>query len=137
MNNKYIYRSRISEGKFREILKLFAQDLSAVDVSEISGISRVTINKIFYELRVKIYDYQNSQLAQFSGEVELDESYFGARRVRGKRGRGVRGKTIVFGLLKRDGNVYYSPLLCFIKSVYQKVISLFLVWLLIFKNVII
>jgi len=41
-----------------------------------------------------------------SGEVEVDESYFGASRVRGKRGRGARGKTIVFGLLKREGKVY-------------------------------
>jgi hypothetical protein len=35
------------------------------------------------------------------GQIEVDESYFGARRVRGKRVRGARGKTIVFGLLKR------------------------------------
>jgi len=41
-----------------------------------------------------------------TGELEADESYFGARRVRGKRGRGASGKTIVFGLLKRDGCVY-------------------------------
>jgi transposase-like protein len=34
------------------------------------------------------------------------ESYFGARRVKGKRGRGARGKTIVFGLLKRGYKVY-------------------------------
>ena len=40
------------------------------------------------------------------GEIEVDESYFGARRVRGKRGRGAYGKTIVFGLLKRQGKVY-------------------------------
>jgi transposase-like protein len=40
------------------------------------------------------------------GEFELDESYFGAKRVRGKRGRGAAGKTPVFGLLKRAGNVY-------------------------------
>ena len=106
MKNKYIYRSRISESKFREIVRLFAQDLSAVDTSEITSISRVTVNKIYGELRRLIYEYQSGQLAQFSGEIELDESYFGARRVRGKRGRGARGKTIVFGLLKRDGNVY-------------------------------
>jgi transposase len=31
---------------------------------------------------------------------------FGARRVKGKRGRGASGKTIVFGLLKRNGKVY-------------------------------
>ena len=41
-----------------------------------------------------------------SGEVEVDESFFGARRVKGKRGRGAGGKTIVFGLLKGNGKVY-------------------------------
>ena len=40
------------------------------------------------------------------GEVEIDESYFGPRRVRGKRGRGARGKTIVFGVFKRGDRVY-------------------------------
>jgi len=40
------------------------------------------------------------------GQIEVDESYFGARRVRGKRGRGARGKAIVFGLLKRGDKVY-------------------------------
>ncbi len=40
------------------------------------------------------------------GAVEVDESYFGARRVRGKRGRGAYGKTIVFGVLKRECKVY-------------------------------
>ena len=42
----------------------------------------------------------------FSGEVELDESYFGAKRIRGKRGRGAAGITIVFGIYKRNGKVY-------------------------------
>ena len=42
----------------------------------------------------------------FSGEVEVDESWFGARRVKGKRGRGAYGKTIVFGIYKRNGKVY-------------------------------
>ena len=38
---------------------------------------------------------------------ELDESYFGAKRVWGKRGRGATGKTPVFGLLKRgDESIY-------------------------------
>ena len=36
----------------------------------------------------------------------MDESYFGAKRIRGKRGRGADVKTPVFGLLKRDGKVY-------------------------------
>ena len=39
------------------------------------------------------------------GEFELDESYFGARRVRGKRGRGAAGKTPVFGAIKKEREV--------------------------------
>ena len=40
------------------------------------------------------------------GDFELDESYFGAKRVRGKKGRGAAGKTPVFGLLKRGDKVF-------------------------------
>ena len=54
-----------------------------------------------------VFSYHlSSSTKKASGEFELDESYFGAKRVRGKRGRGAAGKTPVFGLLKRDGNVY-------------------------------
>jgi len=44
--------------------------------------------------------------SKISGVFELDESYFGARRGRGKRDRGVAGKTPVFSLLKRSDKVY-------------------------------
>lgn len=36
----------------------------------------------------------------------MDESYFGPKRIPGKRGRGASGKTIVFGIFKRQGKVY-------------------------------
>lgn len=42
----------------------------------------------------------------FTGEIELDETYFGSRYVRSKRGRGALGKTIVFGIYKRNCKVY-------------------------------
>ncbi len=41
--------------------------------------------------------------ALLSGHVELDEAYVGGRRSGGKRGRGAPGKTIVMGLISRDG----------------------------------
>ena len=46
------------------------------------------------------------KFGKFNGEIKIDESYFGAKRIRGKRGRGASGKTPVFGLLKRNGKVY-------------------------------
>ena len=105
MKNKYVYRSRISEAKFREILKLFSLDLEADQTANITGLSRNTINKYYKAFRERIVAIceLNSPL---TGEIEVDESYFGARRVKGKRGRGAYGKTIVFGLLKREGKVY-------------------------------
>jgi len=106
MKNKYIIRSRISEKKFRHILQLFCLDIEAQKVSKISNISRPTINKLFDKIR-EIIAWNCEQVSPFShGEIELDESYFGAKRVRGLRGRGARGKTPVFGMLKRNGNVY-------------------------------
>lgn len=105
MLNKYCIRSRISESKFREIVKYFSIDLDAKQVATITGLSHNTINKYFKAMRVRIAQYSEID-SPFIGEVEVDESYFGARRIKGKRGRGAYGKTIVFGLLKREGKVY-------------------------------
>ena len=40
-----------------------------------------------------------------TGHVEVDETYVGGKRS-GKRGRGAAGKTVVFGMLERDGEIY-------------------------------
>lgn len=105
MKNKYCNRSRISEAKFREIIKYFSLDLEAKKISILTGVSEQTLTKYFYKIREKIAEFCADE-AKFSGVVEVDESYFGAKRQRGKRGRGARGKTIVFGLLKREGKVH-------------------------------
>ncbi len=52
--NRYIIRSRISEAKFREIIKLFLLDLQANQISQISGISRNSINKYLKAMRLTI-----------------------------------------------------------------------------------
>ena len=55
-----------------------------------------------------IFKYSLKEQKQEIGEFELDESYFGARRIRGKRGRGAAGKMPVFGFLKRNGKVFVT-----------------------------
>jgi len=105
MQNKYIKRSHISEKKFREIIKYFSYDETSNKTAIYTEISRNTINKVFDKIRKRICSL-SANSSKDSGEFELDESYFGAKRVRGKRGRGAAGKTPVFGLLKRDGKVY-------------------------------
>ena len=105
MINKYIKRSRISEAKFRHILQLFSLDIDAQNIAIITGLNRNTINRHIRLIRERIAELCQ-QSSPFTGEIEVDESYFGARRVKGKRGRGASGKTPVFGILQRGGKVY-------------------------------
>lgn len=92
--NRYYARSRISERKFRQLLRYFAMDFSATDVAELTGIRRKAVTVIFLKIRQRIAE-ECERVSPFSGEVEVDECSFGARRVRGKRGRGTSGKTSV------------------------------------------
>ena len=103
--NRYYSRSKITEAKFRQIIRFFAMDFTATDTAVLTNISLRSINSIFIKIRKKIAT-ECENISPFTGVVELDESYFGARRIRGNRGRVASGKTIVFGLLKREGNVY-------------------------------
>ena len=105
MLNKYYKNSKLSEAKFRNIMRCFAGDLTATQTAEIARASRNAVNRVYAAVRGKILEYTR-QVSPFCGELEADESYFGPRRVRGKRGRGAGSKTIVFGLLKREGKVY-------------------------------
>lgn len=105
--NKYWNRSHISEAKTRHLLKEFSYDSTATEASNRTEISRVTVNRFYALLRDRILLLAHKESLEISGEeTEIDESYFGAKRVRGLRGRGARGKIPVFGLLKRGGKVY-------------------------------
>ena len=103
--NPYQKFGKINERKFREILRYFALDLTASDTARLTGISLRSINSIFIKIRHRLAEECEKQ-TPFSGTIELDESYFGPKRIRGKRGRGAKGKTIVFGVLKRGDSVY-------------------------------
>ena len=82
MKNKYIVRSRISEAKFREILKYFCTDIEAAKIAKFTKISEVSLCKIFKQIRI-LMSKECEKISKFSGEIEIDESYFGAKRVRG------------------------------------------------------
>lgn len=119
--NKYILRSKISEAKTRQLVRLFAIDLNASQVAQVTGLNRNTVNRIVTGIRERIAAVCEAE-SPVAGEVEVDESYFGARRVRGVRGRGARGKTIVFGLFKRQGRVYTEIVPDCSKATLQRII---------------
>lgn len=105
MTNRHVRRSRISEKVFRRFALHVAADLTAVQIAALTGLNRNTANRLLALLRLRMAEACEAA-SPFSGEGEVDESYFGPRRVRGKRGRGAGRKTIVFGIFKRGGKVY-------------------------------
>ena len=97
MKNKYAKFAKISEVKIRQIIRLFCIDLDASQIAQVAGLNRNTVNRYLLAIRTRIAQFCEAT-SPFHGEVEVDESYFGARRIKGMRGRGARGKTIVFGV---------------------------------------
>ena len=98
-------RAKISQARFRRLLRLFALDLTAADAARLTDLSVRSVNDIYLRIRERLAYACEEEGRVTSGQVEVDESYFGPKRVRGKRGRGAGGKTIVFGIFKRNGKV--------------------------------
>ena len=103
-----IYRAKLSKYKRKKLIQSFCLDLSATQTSSILGLNRNTVNRYFNIFRRAIYYHQLNQMKKFVGHVEMDESYFGPKRIKGKatkRGRGTHRQP-VFGIYERNGKVY-------------------------------
>ena len=85
-------------------IKLFELDTSVREAADQLGLSYNTVYDLFDLFRRSIIRTDSDTAFTLSGEIEMDESYFGGRR-KGNRGRGVAGKIPVFGILERGGKV--------------------------------
>ena len=103
----YCRREKSLKRLRREILVIaaFRRSQTALLTSLDLGIPYKAVKNIYDHLRLAIIRQCEAEAGKLSGEIELDEAYFGGRR-KGKRGRGAAGKSVVFGLLERDGRVY-------------------------------
>lgn len=100
--------AHISRRKFDTIFDCFVSDTSAKQCANIARVNYNTSKRYYRLFRELIAEAATKERlsVNLKNGIELDESYFGPTRIRGKRGRGANGKTIVFGLLKRKGKVY-------------------------------
>ena len=109
--SRFIKRVKISSLKFRLLLRCFLSDITALSAAEIIGVNRKTADLYYRHYRRLILFNQDRDRRRFlsARETEIDESYFGPTRVKGKRGRGAGNKIAVIGLLQRAGQVFTSP----------------------------
>jgi transposase len=85
-------------------IKLFELDTSVREAAHKLGLPYNTVYDLFDLFRQSIARTDSDSTFTLSGEIEMDESYFGGRR-KGIRGRGAAGKIPVFGILERGGKV--------------------------------
>lgn len=105
-----IDNSKLSRHKLLKIVDCFCVDIEATKAAYLLRINRNTINRYYNLFRRLILAHQMAEMEKFVGVVEVDESFFGPTRVRGrpgprKRGRGTT-KQPVFGIYERQGRVY-------------------------------
>src|SRR5262249_27347154 len=105
-----IKSSKLTNQKQKKMTEHFCADIDATKTALVLGINRKTANRYYMIFRQAVYRYQQQEKAKLIGVVEVDESYFGATRMRGsnepkKRGRGTK-KLPVFGVFERGGRVY-------------------------------
>lgn len=121
----WLHRSRFALTHIYELLHWFELGLTDHDIAQRLELDYRRCHRFMMTLRKAIADYENRTIQVLDGEVEVDESYFGAQfqnrrrkkreklRKEGKvkRGRGAKGlQQPVFGIYERsDGLVYVEP----------------------------
>ena len=87
---------------------------SSIQIRFYVPLSLATLERSFRIFRQSIYDeslQKLKELKKLSGEIEIDEVLFGGHRKGSKRGWRAEGKTLVFGIYQRNGNVITFPIL--------------------------
>ena len=98
-------KSRTSLQTWFYAMYLFATTRHGVSAKELErqlGVTYKCAWRMGHEIRKHMADIDGEP--PLSGTIEVDETYVGGKR-KGKRGRGAEGKTVVFGMMERNGKV--------------------------------
>jgi transposase len=104
--NTIFHKSSTSLKTWFQAIHLMASTrcgISAKQLQRETGVTYKTAWRMFKQIRTLL----DEDCGKLSGKVEADETYVGGAR-QGKRGRGASGKTIVAGIVERQGSVSAS-----------------------------
>ena len=105
MKNKYLKGAHISERKVRELLKLFCEDLTATQIANISGISRITVNAYLKLIRTNIakHSEEHSPIHTLNGH----HSSFPSSNGNGQPiSSSIEGRKTLYGIIKHSDAIY-------------------------------
>ena len=106
MKNKYLKGAHLSERKVREMLKLFSEDLTATQIAEATGISRITINAYLKMFRHKIASWAEDAVPEM---LRVDKSPANVT-IQPNGESSVPGSNFLFGISKVESCIFTRPL---------------------------
>ena len=86
LKNRYVKRAKISGAKFRLLIRYFVHDLEAKTIASLTGLNRNTINRYLTIISKRIAEFCEIH-SPVQGEIEVDESYFGDKRISQSRSK--------------------------------------------------
>ena len=111
--NKYVRRAKISEYKFRKMVKYFSEDLSATEISSLIAINRNTVNRYLNEIRERIVEFCE-QYAPFTDTIDeppIDATANDIKAINSSTIQIISNKLSTnLDILKRRGKVYVEML---------------------------
>ena len=104
MKNRYLKGAHLSERKVRELIKLFSEDLTATQIANITGISRITVNAYFKLIRTHIAKFceERNPFHFTNGTVTYHASENGGV----VSSNGAASKKSFYGIFKNDDTIH-------------------------------
>src|SRR5688572_11011493 len=111
MKNRYLKGAHISEKKVRELLQLFCEDLTATQIANISGISRITVNAYLKLIRMHIAKYceESNPVHMLNGNYAQNGFDTENRTMTYRNGTIV--KKSFYGIFKHQDTIYTDQLI--------------------------
>ena len=106
MKNKYLSVSRISERKFRQLIRCFCEDINATQVSHLLDLNRNTVNLWINQIMERIYEQVEAEKLKNATDVQMDETFFCRPSKFYKRCKIPHHEIIVFGIINNYQKVY-------------------------------
>lgn len=102
MKNRYLKGAHLSERKVRELIKLFSEDLTATQIANITGISRITVNAYFKLIRTHIAKFceERNPFHHTNGTIAFHASENGIAAT-----NGAASKKSFYGIFKNDDSI--------------------------------
>ncbi|MFT3824822.1 MAG: hypothetical protein QM731_12910 [Chitinophagaceae bacterium] len=104
MKNKFLKGAHLSERKVRELVRFYCEDLTATQIANITGISRITVNAYFKLLRTHV-----ARFCEHRNPFHYNNGTIAFLPIDKQAGKDV--KKAFYGIFRQDGAIYTDKMM--------------------------